>query len=310
MDYFCAIYSVINALRLTHGISLAESRDILGTALREISAIPHLWEALLENQTDHHWVVRYMLGRFCATGNRKLRVARLPLSYADVLSAGSATLPGRHGQAANAMQPGARLDHLLSDGSGHAEAPGFNPAMAVASGSLQEGAATLAPGKPDGLTAEQICRRLPFAAPEPLSLGSLRDDALYDARVELGRMAAPSLYPPRRKRGWKIETLWPLLQYWLPSRGLLSAFGNISKQNRCLLLRFHRFLPNQQFPLISHWSTGREFGKDTLMLYDCTANKDAIHALPLPDCSLYPENVSPDRLLALELESVYFLEKI
>lgn len=247
LDYFCAVYTVINALRLTHGIGLTDSREIFATALKEISAKPELWQALLDNNTDHHWVIRYLLGRFCHKGAWPLRVARLPLN-----------LP----QAPLKM----KNDDELRDWLG-------------------------------------------FAEPENLDLNQLGGQDLYNPLVEFGR--GPE-HPVRLDgtRIWNIKNLWQLFQYWLPSKGIFSGLGIVHKQKRGLLLRFHRYLPHQSTPLISHWSTGKNFNKDTLQLYDCTANKDAIHALPLGESVLYPEFLSPDKLLGLEPASVYFLERL
>lgn len=78
LDFFCAIYSFINSARLLYGLQLERCREILATALQEISERPALWYTMLGNQTDHHWVLPYMLGRFGGPGGLPMRVAQLP----------------------------------------------------------------------------------------------------------------------------------------------------------------------------------------------------------------------------------------
>lgn len=249
LDFFCAVYAYINGVRLLYGAQLTQAREILATALSEISARPALWHALITNNTDHHWVLPYMLGRFSASGPLALKLGLLP------------------------EKPPADLQNA-------------SPAA--------------------------LNSWLRLGRPAPLNLDELDEAAMWRPGVEFGpHLAGPGQSPAPGKRPWQNEAVWQIIRAWLPSRKLLGVFGPPSKQKRCLLLRFHRFLPYQPGPpLISHWTTGQDFSKDTLNLFDCTANKEATHSLNPTQTALYPEHLDGKRLFALEPQSLYFLEKV
>ena len=61
LDFFCAIYAVINALTALYGINLAQSRALLASILGDLSTYPELWRTTLENRTDFHWLTAHML---------------------------------------------------------------------------------------------------------------------------------------------------------------------------------------------------------------------------------------------------------
>lgn len=65
LDYACGIYAVINALSLCHNLGLEQARHIYLYSMEAIAAHPPAWRAFLRNHTDHYWVVRYMLERWC-----------------------------------------------------------------------------------------------------------------------------------------------------------------------------------------------------------------------------------------------------
>lgn len=68
LDFACAIYAVINALAVTHGINLATSRRIFADTVDALSNHRELKRAFLYNETDHYWVIRYCLARYCQAG--------------------------------------------------------------------------------------------------------------------------------------------------------------------------------------------------------------------------------------------------
>lgn len=68
LDFFCAIYAVVNALTALYGIKLAQARVLLATALHDISKHPDLWIATLENRTDFHWLAMHLL-QACGKGS-------------------------------------------------------------------------------------------------------------------------------------------------------------------------------------------------------------------------------------------------
>lgn len=61
LDTFCAIYAVLNALRLTHGIRTLKARDILNETLMALAATPDALRAVLTQETDYLQLVDGML---------------------------------------------------------------------------------------------------------------------------------------------------------------------------------------------------------------------------------------------------------
>ncbi|SDF57390.1 hypothetical protein [Desulfovibrio legallii] len=61
LDTFCAIYAVLNALRLTHGLRVLKARDILNDTLLGLAASPDAFRAVLEQETDYCALVDGML---------------------------------------------------------------------------------------------------------------------------------------------------------------------------------------------------------------------------------------------------------
>ena len=57
LDTFCAIYAVLNALRLTHGIQTLKARDILNETLLSLAGKPDALRAVLEQDTDYMQLV-------------------------------------------------------------------------------------------------------------------------------------------------------------------------------------------------------------------------------------------------------------
>lgn len=273
LDFCCAIYAFINALKLVAGLGLADGRRILGETLREISARPALWEPFLSNSTDHYWVVRYLLGRYCRAGRFACRAAFLPLAPLD--------------------------------GAGRRELRQQRERPDQGGGSL----------KLYGVTDHELRIWLGLRAPEELDLDALEREALY--RRESGEAGQGGrMQPGQRERNWPLEELWPLLQSWLPLRRLFGGLASLGspagegRQQRCLLLRFHRYMYLETVPVVSHWSTGREFAGDVLHLFDCTADKEAIHSLSFRETTASPSGLSTARLLQLEPDSLVFIEKV
>ncbi len=61
LDFFCAVYAVINALTAMYGLNLTQARMLFATVLHDVSKYPSLWLATLENKTGFYWLVSYML---------------------------------------------------------------------------------------------------------------------------------------------------------------------------------------------------------------------------------------------------------
>ncbi len=74
VDNFCAIYAVLNALRISHEINVYAARDFFNAVLMDVARDPAQFRAVLEHDTDYGWLVDKMLDRACA--NYKLKVLR------------------------------------------------------------------------------------------------------------------------------------------------------------------------------------------------------------------------------------------
>ncbi len=61
IDVFCALYAVLNGLKITHHIRTLQARDIFHEALLGISQNPKVFRAVLEQQTDYIALVDAML---------------------------------------------------------------------------------------------------------------------------------------------------------------------------------------------------------------------------------------------------------
>lgn len=61
LDVFCALYAVLNGIRLTHGISTLQARDVLHSTLLSLASDLPTFQAVLEQRTDYIAVVDGML---------------------------------------------------------------------------------------------------------------------------------------------------------------------------------------------------------------------------------------------------------
>ncbi len=61
VDVFCALYAVLNGLKVTHQIRTLQARDIFHEALLGISQSPKVFKAILEQKTDYIALVDAML---------------------------------------------------------------------------------------------------------------------------------------------------------------------------------------------------------------------------------------------------------
>ncbi|MDR2669611.1 MAG: hypothetical protein LBC14_06645 [Desulfovibrio sp.] len=101
LDFACAVYAVINAVGCVRDLRLPEARDIFSATLVDFAVRPLLWAAFTSNNTDHYWVIRYMLRRWCMTSPRRLEIScpgsfACPVSDADAEpNIDSAYLPER-----------------------------------------------------------------------------------------------------------------------------------------------------------------------------------------------------------------------
>ena len=61
LDVFCAMYAVLNGLRLTHGLQTLQARDILHQTLLALADNKSAFKIVLEQQTDYIPLVDAML---------------------------------------------------------------------------------------------------------------------------------------------------------------------------------------------------------------------------------------------------------
>lgn len=61
LDTFCAIYAVLNALRLLYGIRVLKARDILNETLLGLASRPEAFRAVLAQETDYVSLVDSLL---------------------------------------------------------------------------------------------------------------------------------------------------------------------------------------------------------------------------------------------------------
>jgi len=61
LDVFCAIYAVLNALRISHNINALLARNILHETLTELALQPELFSSVLDQKTDYIFLVDRVL---------------------------------------------------------------------------------------------------------------------------------------------------------------------------------------------------------------------------------------------------------
>ncbi|MDR1945736.1 MAG: hypothetical protein LBQ51_01015 [Desulfovibrio sp.] len=119
LDYACGIYAVINAVACVHDLRLPEARKIFNATMEDFATRPAPWAAFIRNRTDHYWVIRYMLRRWCLREPCGLEISRpggfaAPISDADLEPGGDTVyLPERcppRGPKNPGDQPGALSD--------------------------------------------------------------------------------------------------------------------------------------------------------------------------------------------------------
>ncbi|MDE7370144.1 MAG: hypothetical protein K2N07_00060 [Desulfovibrio sp.] len=84
LDTFCAIYAVLNALRLLYGIRVLKARDILNETLMGLASRPEAFRAVLTQETDYIALVDNLL---------RIQARAFPLDI-QAPFAGAKSLPG------------------------------------------------------------------------------------------------------------------------------------------------------------------------------------------------------------------------
>lgn len=91
LDFFCAVYAVVNALTALYGITLSQARALLASALSDVSRHPELWRATLNNDTDFYWLSDYMLLACGKAASYPVRIFR-PFAAESVIPESAANL--------------------------------------------------------------------------------------------------------------------------------------------------------------------------------------------------------------------------
>lgn len=81
LDAFCAIYAVLNGLRVTHGLRTLKARDILNETLLGLAVKPAALKAVLNQETDYVALVDTILN--IQSKKMRLRVER-PFAAAEM----------------------------------------------------------------------------------------------------------------------------------------------------------------------------------------------------------------------------------
>lgn len=179
LDSFCAIYAVLNALRLTHGIRTTKARDIFNETLLSLVPDQQLFRDVLTQNTD----------------------------YVSI------------------------IDNMLS---------------------VQR-------------------RRFPLVVEKPFP----------------NLLASP-------------DQLWNTLAAWLGEK-------KESTPGRAIVFRFLRFLKPEADPLNRHWTTMDYITADTLHLFDCSHEAEAILNIRRGSFVTRREDVDKDHLLYIQPDTVRFL---
>ncbi len=264
LDFFCAIYAVINALVLTHGINLSACRKLLADTLHTLSGHSFLWQAVLRNETDFYWLVDYMLAAFCQSGPLKTK-----------------TLAAKTGRAGGFQAKAFGPEHLKLE------------EVFLYRKDSKEGAAA---------SPEDLWKRLKSWLPEE-DPSIPPQPSPYDVESWFGQPDTGTGTGPNTRTDTGTGT-------GPNTRTGAGAGAGPERHARAAILRFNRYLPFSDQPIIAHWTAARAFEGDTLLLFDATADQGATHSIPLEQCALHKNQLSPTRQLEIELASIRLLEAV
>ena len=214
LDFFCAIYAVINALTALYGISLTQGRALFATILSDISQHSELWHATLENGTDFHWLVEHM---------------------------------------ALACQKG---------------------------------------------TSCPVRVHRPFAAVRDIP-ESAADLDFAQKFTDGGCSAAYSSFN-------RSHILWEKMEEWLLCTPVKPRAGTL---RHVALLRFHRYIPFVETPIVSHWSVADYHHNGIIYLRDASKEENAVYSFDKEATAFSREGISDVCNVYIEPESVFFMER-
>lgn len=214
LDFFCAVYAVINALTALYGINLAQGRSLFASMLSDISRYPGLWRATLENRTDFHWLAEHMI-LACQKGS----------SY-------------------------------------------------------------------------------PVRAHRPFAL--VRDIPESAADLSLAQSFSNVGCADKYYRQGGAETIWGEMEQWLLRTETQPRAGTL---RRVAVLRFHRYIPLVDTPVVSHWSVADWRCNDVIYLRDASKEENAVYSFDKATTAFSRDAVSETRAVRIEPESIFFLER-
>ncbi|SHN54950.1 hypothetical protein [Desulfovibrio litoralis] len=221
LDFFCAIYAVLNALKISYEINNQDALFLFKETLKDISKEETYWQATLNNHTDFHWLPLWLL--YQSSDRYPIRVEQ-PFTVKGIEKW--------------AFHKKNKTQKFLSE--------------------------------TKDIQTEKLITHLPLFLPEACLIKKDRSQMLAQ----------------------KIEE-------WLAS-GMC----------RSVILRFHRHLPFSDKALVSHWTTGYYMVGNELRLLDASKEKNAIHSIPLDNICTRIKDISKDKLIRIEPESVYLIEPL
>ena len=108
---------------------------------------------------------------------------------------------------------------------------------------------------------------------EPPVDSPFSSDRLAGEYLKQVSLYLPEPKPDRVGEAKNLALAWDTMHRWLEQ-------GNGSKKpTRAVLLRFHRFLPGVEGPVVSHWTTALRSLGEMLTLFDASGESKAIHAI-------------------------------
>ncbi len=147
--------------------------------------------------------------------------------------------------------------------------------------------------------------RLPEEDPERWR-ACVRNQTDYCWLVEYLLRAYSETFPVRWVLPWghagsaevSPHEFWQTLSLWLEEG-----------QTRTALFRFHRFVPEHNDPVVSHWTTADKLLGETLFLYDSSREENALHSLEFGEFVTRRKDCSLGRCVQVEPESLFLLTR-
>lgn len=114
-------------------------------------------------------------------------------------------------------------------------------------------------------------------------------------------------YPLEIERPWAAgieqgpcteKICWREMSLWLPPA---------SPEANAVIFRFHRFLPDRETPVISHWTVGEKIEQDMLLLRDPSHEPTAIRKIHCREFRTKREKVNEKAPLLIDPDTIFFI---